>query len=99
MISAPVSVKNYGLASLNVKFLPYIVIGTATSLFNNATHIFLGSKAQALYKEVEHGEFLTYEMLFFVVSVVFSGIAFAGLSLFVHKSLRAESKYEEMNMV
>lgn len=99
MISAPVTVKNYGLASLNVNFLPYIVVGTATCIFNNATHIFLGSKAQALYKEVEHGDFLTYEMLFFIMSLVFSGVAFAGLSMFVHKSIRADSKYEEVNTV
>lgn len=41
-------IKNYGLAALNVKLAPFMVISISNVMLMNATHILFGTHAQGI---------------------------------------------------
>mmetsp|Transcript_1802 Transcript_1802/g.2904 ORF Transcript_1802/g.2904 Transcript_1802/m.2904 type:complete len:230 (-) Transcript_1802:2174-2863(-) len=95
LISMPLVVRNYLLASLGVNFLPFLCIGTLNVLYLSALHIYLSSKTKDLVHDAREGDFVNFEMLFAVSSIIVSVCAFFGLSKLLQNELKKEG-YEKI---
>jgi uncharacterized membrane protein YdjX (TVP38/TMEM64 family) len=93
-LTIPISLKNYGLASMDISFIPYFIVGLLSTVTSNALFIFLGTKLPKIVAEVQEGEFLTWEMGFFVLSLIACIAGFAGITVIVHSSMLKSQKYE-----
>ena len=79
---------------MGISFTPYFIVGMATGLISNAIYIFLGGKFQCIIDEMREGNFFTWEMGFFFVSLAGCIAGCAGITIMVHNSLLKEQKYE-----
>ena len=97
-LSVPIAMKNYGLTSIGMGFAPYFTVGMITSVLSNAMYIFLGGKFQKIVDEVREGEFITWEMGFFLTSLVACIAGCAAITMMVHSAMLKEQKYEVVSI-
>lgn len=97
-LSVPIAIKNYGLASMGVGFIPYFIVGMGTSILSNAIYIFLGGKFQKIIDEVREGDLVTWEMGFFITSLILCIAGFTGITIMVHTSMLKQQKYEMVSI-
>lgn len=98
LISSPMFLKNYGLASLKVDFLPYITVSGINCTLMNAFHIFLGSRAKSLMTALSKGDFGNWELIAACATLLVSMISFSTLSYLVSRNLRDVKKNDELKL-
>jgi uncharacterized membrane protein YdjX (TVP38/TMEM64 family) len=94
MLTLPVAIKNYGLASMGIGFWPFNVVGIGMGVVFNAIYIFLGSKCCKIFEELKSGNVITWEMGVFMISIGTCVAGFTAISIMVQKSVLKEQKYE-----
>lgn len=98
LISSPMFLKNYGLASLKVDFLPYITVSGTNCILMNAFHIFLGSRTKSIMSALSKGDFGNWELIAAGGTLLVSMISFSTLSYLVHRNLRDIKKNDQLNI-
>ena len=83
---------------MGLSFTPFFIVGMTTGIVSNAIYIFLGRKLQSIIDEFKSGDLVTWEMGFFIGSLLACVAACAGITVMIHSAILKQQKYEVISL-